>query len=227
MHEHREGPHIDEQRLRPSQVQRSPEATGALRSPSALRAMSPASLLSLQRSVGNAGTTVFVQREEEEKESEEEEQVQRVGETAQEHAAHGAHDESPSPVHATIQGGGSPLDAGTRDTMEQHLGGDFSSVRLHVDRQSAESVKAAAYTVGDNVVVHPDHYQPGTPQAQRTLAHELTHVQQQRSGPVSGTPQAGGIQVSDPSDRFEQEAEASATRFSSRQAEEKTEEPAG
>ncbi len=44
------------------------------------------------------------------------------------------------------------------------------------------------------------------------LAHELTHVVQQRSGPVDGTPADGGVQVSDPSDRFEQEAAANAER---------------
>ena len=44
------------------------------------------------------------------------------------------------------------------------------------------------------------------------LAHELTHVVQQRSGPVDGTPTGGGVQVSDPSDRFEREAEANAER---------------
>ena len=30
------------------------------------------------------------------------------------------------------------------------------------------------------------------------LAHELTHVVQQRSGPVDGTSTGGGIKVSDP-----------------------------
>jgi hypothetical protein len=43
----------------------------------------------------------------------------------------------------------------------------------------------------------------------------LTHVVQQRSGPVDGTPAAGGIQVSHPSDRFEQAAESSADRVMS------------
>lgn len=42
------------------------------------------------------------------------------------------------------------------------------------------------------------------------LAHELTHVVQQRNGPVDGTPAGGGVQVSDPSDRFEREAAANA-----------------
>jgi hypothetical protein len=47
------------------------------------------------------------------------------------------------------------------------------------------------------------------------LAHELTHVVQQRSGPVDGTPAAGGIQISNPSDKFEQAAESSADRVMS------------
>jgi hypothetical protein len=44
------------------------------------------------------------------------------------------------------------------------------------------------------------------------LAHELTHVVQQRSGPVAGTPAPGGIMLSHPSDAFEQAAERSADR---------------
>jgi hypothetical protein len=36
---------------------------------------------------------------------------------------------------------------------------------------------------------------------------------QQRSGPVDGSPVQGGIAVSDPADRFEQEAERSAESF--------------
>jgi hypothetical protein len=47
------------------------------------------------------------------------------------------------------------------------------------------------------------------------LAHELTHVVQQRNGPVDGTTAPGGISVSDPSDRFEREAAANAERVMS------------
>ena len=47
------------------------------------------------------------------------------------------------------------------------------------------------------------------------LAHELTHVVQQRSGPVDGSAAGGGIKVSDPSDRFEREASANADRVMS------------
>ena len=52
-------------------------------------------------------------------------------------------------------------------------------------------------------------------EGQTTLAHELTHVVQQRSGPVDGTSAPGGIKVSDPSDRFEREAAANAERVMS------------
>ncbi|WP_260614584.1 DUF4157 domain-containing protein, partial [Streptomyces sp. WAC02707] len=51
-----------------------------------------------------------------------------------------------------------------------------------------------------------------------TLAHELTHVIQQRRGPVAGTDDGGGLRISDPSDRYEREAEANATRVMSRPA---------
>jgi Heterokaryon incompatibility protein Het-C len=42
------------------------------------------------------------------------------------------------------------------------------------------------------------------------LAHELTHVVQQRTGPVDATPRPDGVRISDPGDRFEQAAEAKA-----------------
>jgi hypothetical protein len=64
--------------------------------------------------------------------------------------------------------------------------------------------------VGNDIVFQSGQYQPDTASGQRMLAHELTHVVQQRSGPVDGTPAGGGIKVSDPSDRFERAAEASA-----------------
>jgi Zn-dependent peptidase ImmA (M78 family) len=49
------------------------------------------------------------------------------------------------------------------------------------------------------------------------LAHELAHVVQQRRGPVAGSLAPGGIKISDPRDRFEQEAERAARRFASAQ----------
>lgn len=61
-----------------------------------------------------------------------------------------------------------------------------------------------------DVVFGRGEYAPDTSAGRHLLAHELTHVVQQRSGPVDGTPAAGGISISDPSDRFEQAAERNA-----------------
>nr|WP_265296185.1 DUF4157 domain-containing protein [Streptomyces sp. SHP 1-2] len=114
-----------------------------------------------------------------------------------------------SAVHAVLRTPGRPLDDTTRADMEARLGADFSDVRVHDDgaaRASAAEVGARAYTSGNHVVL-------GDGGGDRhTLAHELTHVVQQRSGPVAGAVDASGLKVSDPSDRFEREAEATAAR---------------
>lgn len=127
----------------------------------------------------------------------------------------GEQDDARSPVLDVVgKGGGSPLPAGVRSEMEQGLGADFGSVRVHTDgaaAASAQAVQAKAYTVGDEIVFNHGAYAPDSDSGKHTLAHELTHVVQQRSGPVDGTPTGDGVAVSDPGDRFERDAEASAT----------------
>jgi hypothetical protein len=120
-------------------------------------------------------------------------------------------DEERSPVLDVVgHGGGTPLDEGTRSSMEARFGGaDFTDVRLHTDTtasRSAEAVGANAYTVGSDVVFQNGRYN------EHTLAHELAHVAQQRQGPVDGTDAPGGIKLSDPADRFEVAAEDTATK---------------
>jgi hypothetical protein len=127
-------------------------------------------------------------------------------------------EEERSPVHDVVSSGGRPLEPEVRADMESRLGHDFSDVRVHDDASaaaSASAVNAHAYTVGSNVVFQRDKYDPSTHDGKTALAHELTHVVQQRSGPVDGTAAPGGIKISDPSDRFEREAAANADRVMS------------
>ncbi len=123
-------------------------------------------------------------------------------------------DQDRSPVHDVVNsGGGSALPAEVAGEMSQRLGHDFSDVRVHTGGQahdSAVAVNAQAYTVGNNVVFQRDKYDPGSDSGKLMLAHELTHVVQQRHGKVDGSDAGGGIRVSDPSDRFEREASANA-----------------
>ena len=81
------------------------------------------------------------------------------------------------------QGGGERMDPTTARSMGARLGEDFSDVRIHQGGAAAESARAVnahAYTVGSDVVFDAGQYDPSSPAGQRTLAHELTHVVQQR-----------------------------------------------
>ncbi|HEV7388488.1 MAG TPA: DUF4157 domain-containing protein [Gemmatimonadaceae bacterium] len=80
---------------------------------------------------------------------------------------------------------GQSLPTRTRAYFEPRFGEDFSQVRIHNDRaaeDSARSVNALAYTVGRDVVFGSGQYAPETTDGRRLLAHELTHVVQQRTG---------------------------------------------
>jgi hypothetical protein len=131
-------------------------------------------------------------------------------------AVRGFADEERSPVLDVVSSGsGQPLEEPVRADMESRLGHSFSDVRVHTGEaahHSAASVNAHAYTVGSNIVFQRDKYDPGSDGGRTMLAHELTHVVQQRSGPVDGTATGSGVRVSDPSDRFEREAAATAER---------------
>jgi hypothetical protein len=120
-----------------------------------------------------------------------------------------------STVHEVLGTSGRPLDESTRTDMEARLGADFSDVRVHTDavaRRSAAEVGARAYTSGQHVVLGRGGGDP------HTLAHELTHVIQQRAGAVSGTERGDGLSLSDPTDTFERAAEANAREVMSGKA---------
>ena len=80
--------------------------------------------------------------------------------------------------------GGQPLDAATRAYMEPRFGHDFGQVRIHADEQAAaaaERVGARAYALGGDIVFGAREYAPDTASGRHLLAHELTHVVQQRA----------------------------------------------
>ncbi|MFD4997632.1 eCIS core domain-containing protein [Streptomyces buecherae] len=187
------------------------EAHERARTPHVLRAavagrtdvLGRAGMATLQRAVGNSAARTLVQR-------------RATGENEATEATEESVEQPRSSVHDVVSsGGGQALDPETRTDMETRLGADFSDVRVHTDaaaHDSAKEVGAHAYTVGNNVVFQRDAYDTSSRQGRTMLAHELTHVVQQRSGPVDGAEAPGGIRVSDPGDRFEQEAASTAER---------------
>lgn len=116
----------------------------------------------------------------------------------------------PPIVHDVLHSPGQPLDAATRAFMEPRFGHDFSKVRVHTDAwaaESAQAVRALAYTVNNRIVFNAGRFSPQSFDGQRLLAHELTHVIQQGSQASS---LQTNLQIGLPDDTAEQQADRTA-----------------
>jgi hypothetical protein len=113
---------------------------------------------------------------------------------------------APPIVGEVLRSSGKPLDGDTLSFFEPRFEHDFSGVRVHADARAAESAQAVgalAYTVGPNIVFNREQYRPGSPEGTRLLAHELTHVVQQRN---TGQ-ELHRLQIGDTGDPSETEAQ--------------------
>jgi hypothetical protein len=106
---------------------------------------------------------------------------------------------TPQPAHAEVDGAltssGRPLEGSARRSMEARFGYDFSGVRIHDDARAAETaaaIDAAAFTVGEDVAFAAGRYDPRTAEGRRLLAHELSHVVQQRGARAPKPGRRGG-----------------------------------
>ena len=84
---------------------------------------------------------------------------------------------------ASTKGGGNPMAKEVRDEMEQKFGTTFKKVKIHADPMSFElcdEINAQAFTKGNHIYFNKGKYQPSTKEGKLLLAHELTHVVQQR-----------------------------------------------
>ncbi|WP_424929839.1 DUF4157 domain-containing protein [Amaricoccus tamworthensis] len=126
----------------------------------------------------------------------------------------GAVTATPPPVQAKEAGGGltpgpvphpgpgRPLAGPSRGFFEGRFGQDFSGVRIHDGpgaHASAMAINARAYTSGSDIVFARGEFAPGTRRGDHLLAHELTHVIQQRQGQASvqrvpADDEIGGVQ---------------------------------
>ena len=82
------------------------------------------------------------------------------------------------------QGNGATLDQDLREHMEAGLEHSFADIRVHSDAAADElnrDLEAQAFTFGRDVFWSQRAPRPHTADGQRLLAHELTHVVQQRS----------------------------------------------
>jgi hypothetical protein len=83
----------------------------------------------------------------------------------------------------SLRGDGRPLPTSVRSFFEPRFGSDFSNVRVHDGPKADEAVQslgAEAFTVGNNIAFADGNYDPFKSRGIELLAHELTHVIQQR-----------------------------------------------
>jgi len=115
----------------------------------------------------------------------------------------------PPSFHLRAAGTGQRLPEAVQQKMEEFFGTSFADVRVHVGNE-AFSIGASAFTHGADLYFAPGQYNPQTPQGQRLLGHELTHVVQQRAGRVRNPLGSGVAVVQDPA--LEAEAERMSLR---------------
>ncbi|MGB5944062.1 MAG: DUF4157 domain-containing protein [Leeuwenhoekiella sp.] len=85
---------------------------------------------------------------------------------------------------------GTPLPASFQSKMENSLGYDFSGVSIHTDSKAQDfnkSLSSQAFTYGNSIYFDQGKYDPVSKSGQHLLAHELTHVVQQRKNARSKT----------------------------------------
>ena len=113
-------------------------------------------------------------------------------------------------VAEALRSPGRPLDPDTRGFMESRFQRDFSGVRVHTDARAADSARALqarAWAWGSDVAFANGAYAPGTAAGRRLLAHELTHVVQQERAPAAPPAADHDLDVSQPGDASEREAD--------------------
>jgi len=103
---------------------------------------------------------------------------------------------------------GRTLGSDVAEAAGSALGDSFADVRIHADDHAAalsRAVSARAFTVGRDIFFGAGEYRPETTDGRALLTHELAHVVQQR-----GAASSGPLQVSQPGDPLEREADAAA-----------------
>ena len=99
------------------------------------------------------------------------------------------------PINRRIRassGAGRRLPEPVRTFFQSRFGHDFRRVRVHTGSAAAEAagaIQARAFTLGSDVFFGAGQFNPATKDGRRLLAHELTHVIQQKGGGIDSVVQ--------------------------------------
>lgn len=157
-----------------------------------------------------------LQRAPEPEKKEEEKKVMKMEEKKEEdkvqkkEAGSGSSQSKVNDYVGSLDSRGQPLPANANNFFSERMGFDFSDVRIHTDKEAAESAKAVnakAYAVGNNIVFNEGQYDTESGEGKKLMAHELAHVVQNNSGEIlqrmacEGTPTAPPRVAQDPKNK--------------------------
>lgn len=132
--------------------------------------------------------------------------VQRL--IAQRQAGPAETDEATTDEINQMRGSGQSLDGNVQREMGTKMGADFSGVNVHTSPQADnlnQRLGARAFTTGQDIFFRQGEYSPGSEGGKELLAHELTHVVQQRQG--ADQEPAAKMVVNPPDDIYERQAD--------------------
>ena len=132
--------------------------------------------------------------------------------------ARGVAGDAPEALERAAGSGGVQLPEGLGARLATGLGADLGGVRLHTGEASAEAADALgarAFAVGQDIHFGAGEYAPGSDDGRQLIAHEVAHTVQQRGASDATAPALSPIEVSQPGDAMEREAEAFAISFGS------------
>jgi predicted metalloprotease len=89
-----------------------------------------------------------------------------------------------------------PLPPTVRHELETKFGQNLSDVRVYEGHQ-ATLLQARAFSQGNDICFAPGEYAPHSEPGNRLIAHEVSHVVQQRSGVQNNEIPKGMVQVGD------------------------------
>jgi hypothetical protein len=122
------------------------------------------------------------------------------------------------------RGSGAAISSEVRQPLESFFGQNFENVRVHTDTAAdtlSRQVGAEAFTVGQDIFFRSGRYEPSSQRGIELLSHEMTHVVQQ-SGTAAIARSTEGLEVSQPGDVYEQEADAVARQATAAVVQRKT-----
>ncbi|MCP4138643.1 MAG: DUF4157 domain-containing protein [bacterium] len=85
----------------------------------------------------------------------------------------------------SMKGGGQPLPDSTGRYYKARFNRDFDHVRIHTGSRAnelARAINARAFTTGNDIFFAKGEYNPAGREGKKLIAHELTHVVQQKAG---------------------------------------------